>query len=158
MCASPLEATRSAVQHFPGEKYVAAGIDRVEVVRDPEVEELEELYRKSPSDDHSAGPSTEATLSVTRNAPDDVQDRAVNLWLDGESWDLLRYGATLTRAIPAGRHTLKAHNTLFGAELTFDAVPGEHVRVRCTNSMTGSGMLLMMLIGWAMLRVKLERE
>lgn len=137
---------------------VFAGTDRVEVVRDREVEELEELWRESPPDSVSARPFTDATLTITRNAADDVQDRTVNLWLDGESWEMLRYGATLTRTITPGPHRLKAHNTLFGTELAFDAVPGEHVRVRCTNSMTGSGMLLMMLIGWAMLRVRLERD
>lgn len=135
-----------------------AAIDRAEAVRDREIEKLEELWRGSPSDAGTMGAFTEATLTITRNAPEDVQDRTVNLWLDGHRWEALRYGTTVTRTIPPGPHRVKAHNTLFGAELTFDAKPGEHIRVRCINAMSGGGMLLMILIGWALLRVRLERE
>lgn len=136
-----------------------AGYEPRGAVRDAEVDELEEIWRASdPGDAAPVADFTDATITIRRNAPDDVQDRTVNLWLDGESWQTLRYGATLTRVIAPGRHRLKAHNTLFGTELEFDAKPGEHVRITCANAMTGSGMLLMILIGWAMLRVRLERE
>lgn len=144
-------------EHDPENMHVPTGCEPHETVRDREVEALEEIWRGSPGDAPSAGAFTDATLTITRDAPDDVQDRTVNLWLDGEAWDLLRYGATLSRTIPPGHHRLKAHNTLFGTELEFDAKPGEHVQIKCINAMTGSGMLLMMLIGWAMLRVRLER-
>lgn len=129
-----------------------------DAIRDAEVDELEEIWRGSPGGDQPSAAFTDATLTITRNAPDDVQDRTVNLWLDGQRWEPLRYGATLTRTIAPGRHRLKAHNTLFGTEIEFDARPGENVRIKCSNAMTGSGMLLMILIGWAMLRVRLERE
>jgi hypothetical protein len=137
---------------------VFAEAGRAEDVLDREIDERDAVGHESTSEGASVGPITDATLAITRNAPDDVQDRTVNLWLDGESWDTLRYGVTITRSIQPGPHRLKAHNTLFGTELAFEAKPGEHVRVRCTNAMTGSGMMLMVLIGWAMLRVRLERE
>ena len=50
-----------------------------------------------------------------------MQDRVVHLWLDGERWDSLPYGKTRSRDIAPGRHVVKAHNTLFGTTIEFDA-------------------------------------
>ena len=59
-------------------------------------------------------PST-TRLEIVRDHPQDIQDRPVYLWVDGEKWEgVLRYGATFTRELPPGRHLVKAHNTLFG--------------------------------------------
>ncbi|MGE3277692.1 MAG: hypothetical protein AB7O67_21460 [Vicinamibacterales bacterium] len=96
-------------------------------------------------------------VTVVRDAANDIQDRSVNLWLDGEPWEPIRYGRELTREIAPGRHTLKAHNTLVGDTFDFEARPGEHVRLRCVNQLGGGGMLLMLFIGVAMLRVRIER-
>ena len=98
-----------------------------------------------------------ARLSITRNDPADVQDRVVKLWLDGESWGKLPYGKTESRDIPPGRHVVKAHNTLFGTTLAFEAAPGEEVRLSCANGMTGGGKLMVLLMGVAYLRVRLEQ-
>jgi FtsP/CotA-like multicopper oxidase with cupredoxin domain len=99
-----------------------------------------------------------ATLTVTRSHPQDVQDRIVNLWLDGEPLGKLKYGTTVTREIEPGVHTLKAHNTLFGTTATFDAGPGEQVRYRCQNGLTSGGIVMVLMLGVAYLRVRLERE
>jgi hypothetical protein len=96
-------------------------------------------------------------LTVVRNASNDIQDRSVNLWLDGERWEPIRYGRELTREILPGRHTLKAHNTLVGDTFEFEARPGDHVRLRCVNQMGGGGMLLLLFIGVFTVRVRIER-
>lgn len=129
-----------------------------EEVRLPDVEELEHQFARSPSDTPAPTAFTNATLIIRRNAADDVQDRVVTLWLDDERWDTLRYGHTLTRSVPPGRHRLKAHNTLIGTTFEFDATPGEYIHLRCSNTIARGGALLMLLIGWAMLRVRIERE
>lgn len=99
-----------------------------------------------------------AQLVVTRDHPQDIQDRPVYLWIDGEKWTgVLRYGATFTRELPPGRHTLKAHNTLFGTTVEFDAAAGEPVRFRCENGLTGGGMVMVLMMGVAYLRVRLTR-
>jgi hypothetical protein len=50
-------------------------------------------------------PPPAAQLEIVRNHPQDIQDRPVYLWVDGEKWDgVLRYGATFTRELPPGRH------------------------------------------------------
>jgi hypothetical protein len=33
-----------------------------------------------------------AQLAITRNDPEDVQDRVVKIWVGGERWDNLRDG------------------------------------------------------------------
>jgi hypothetical protein len=97
-------------------------------------------------------------LVITRDHPGDIQDRPVYLWVDGEKWEgVLRYGATFIRELPPGRHTVKAHNTLFGHTVDFEAAAGESVRYRCENGLTGGGMVMVLMMGVAYLRVRLKR-
>lgn len=98
-----------------------------------------------------------ARLTITRDQPDDIQDRPIRLWVDGERCENLAYGRTHTQAIAPGRHVVKAHNTLFGTSLEFEAAPGEEVRLSCANGMTGGGKLMVLMMGVAYLRVRLDR-
>jgi hypothetical protein len=99
-----------------------------------------------------------AQLIITRDHPQDIQDRPVYLWIDGEKWEgVLRYGKTFTRELPAGRHTVKASNTLFSTTEEFDVASGETVRYRCENGLTGGGMVMVLMMGVAYLKVKLVR-
>ena len=101
---------------------------------------------------------TTTRLEIVRDHPQDIQDRPVYLWVDGEKWEgVLRYGATFTRELPPGRHLVKAHNTLFGHTVDFDATAGETVRYRCENGLTGGGMVMVLMMGVAYLRVRLIR-
>ena len=80
------------------------------------------------------------------------------LWIDGEKWDgVLRYGKTFDRELAPGRHTLKASNTLFATREEFDVAPGETVRYRCENGFSGGGMAMVLVLGVAGLRVRLNR-
>jgi hypothetical protein len=89
-----------------------------------------------------------ARLIITRDHPEDIQDRPVYLWIDGEKWDRpLKYGKTFERDIAPGRHQVKASNTLFSTKVEFDAAPGE----------TGGGMVMVLMMGVAYLRVRLKR-
>jgi hypothetical protein len=102
--------------------------------------------------------SDAARLVITRDHPQDIQDRPVYLWIDGVKWDrALKYGATFTRDVPPGRHTVKANNTLFSHTVEFDAKPGETIRYRCENGLTGGGMIMVLMMGVAYLRVRLNR-
>jgi hypothetical protein len=99
-----------------------------------------------------------ARLEITRDHPEDIQDRPVYLWIDGEKWDRpLKYGKTFERDIAPGRHQVKASNTLFSTKVEFDAAPGETVRYRCENGLTGGGMVMVLMMGVAYLRVRLKR-
>ena len=101
--------------------------------------------------------SETARLTIVRNEPQDVQDRVVHLWVDGERWDNLPYGATRSRDLTPGRHVVKAHNTLFGTTIEFDAAPGEEIRLGCLNGLTGGGKLMVLMLGVAWLRVRLTQ-
>ena len=95
---------------------------------------------------------------ITRDHPEDIQDRPVYLWIDGVKWDsVLKYGKTFERELAPGRHQVRASNTLFNSKVAFDAAPGETVRYRCENGLTGGGMMMVLLMGVAYLRVRLIR-
>jgi len=82
----------------------------------------------------------------------------VYLWLDGEKVDRpLKYGKTFERDVVPGRHKIKANNTLFSTTVEFDAATGETVRYRCENGLTGGGMVMVLMMGVAYLRVRLQR-
>jgi hypothetical protein len=99
-----------------------------------------------------------AQLTVLRNAASDFQDRQVYLYVDGELWGKVKYGKPMTRDIPPGRHSIRAFNTLFSHTIEIVAVPGEHVRVKCTNGLPTVGWLMFIFLHCTALSVKLERE
>jgi hypothetical protein len=98
-----------------------------------------------------------ARLSIVRDHPQDIQDRLVRLWVDGERCDNLGYGQTHVRDIAPGPHVVKAHNTLFGTTFAFEAAPGEDVRLRLVNGMSGGARLMVLMMGVAYLRVRVEQ-
>jgi hypothetical protein len=98
-----------------------------------------------------------ARLSIVRNHPQDIQDRLVRLWVDGERCENIGYGQTHTRDIAPGPHVVKAHNTLFGTTFAFEAAPGEEVRLRLVNGISGGGKLMVLMMGVAYLRVGIEQ-
>jgi hypothetical protein len=100
----------------------------------------------------------QAVLTVVRNGSGDFQDRQVYLYLDDELWGKVKYGRPLSREIPPGRHKVRAFNTMFSHTLEIDAVPGEHVRLRCTNGLARGGWIMMVIWQVAALTVRLERE
>jgi hypothetical protein len=104
----------------------------------------------------AAGNESPATLTFVRNAPDDVQDRWVRLFIDDGPEEILRYGETLTRKLPAGHHRVRAHNTLSADTVEFDAAPGQAVRIKVFNSVAKGGVLMLMATGFAFINVRLE--
>jgi hypothetical protein len=74
-----------------------------------------------------------ATLTVRRQAPDDIGYREVYVKLDGRRLAMLRYGASLTESIEPGPHTLQVDNTLFKKTLEFVAGVGEHLVFNTAN-------------------------
>lgn len=100
--------------------------------------------------------SSAATVEIFRDTQDDVQDRWVRLFIDDEPAEILRYGETFRRQVAPGRHRLKAHNTLSKDVIDFDALPGQTIRIRCHNHFARGGILMMLTIGFAFIKVRLE--
>lgn len=126
------------------------------------LDEMAALERAWHGPDHTTDRSTSklnrAQLTVTRNAPSDFQDRQVYLYVDGELWGKAKYNRPMSREIPPGRHTVRAFNTLFSHTIEIDAGAGEHVRLKCSNTLGKGGWIMMVLWQIAALRVRLERE
>ena len=101
--------------------------------------------------------SPPATIEVFRDGQEDVQDRWVRLSIDNEPEEILRYGETFRRQLAPGRHRLAAHNTLSRDVIEFDATPGQTIRIRCHNHFAKGGVLMMLTIGFAFIKVRLER-
>jgi hypothetical protein len=101
-----------------------------------------------------AAPS--ASIEIFRDTPDDIQDRWVRLFIDDGGAEILRYGETFRTQVPPGRHRIKAHNTLSKHVIDVDVAPGQTLRVRCYNQFTKGGPLMMLTIGFAFIKVRLE--
>ena len=78
--------------------------------------------------------SWKATITIRRQAPNDVGYREIYISLDGEKPErLLRYGESLTLDVKPGPHRLKAHNTLFVKTIDFTVNVGEHATFTAIN-------------------------
>ena len=131
------------------------------VVTDVDVLSIEELERawhgSDPGDGRSTAKINSALLTITRNGAGDFQDRQVYLFVDEEEWGKVRYGKLVSREIPPGRHQVRAFNTLFSHTIEINALPGEHVRLNCTNGMPRVGWLMMIVLHVTALTPRLER-
>jgi hypothetical protein len=89
---------------------------------------------------------TTTRITVSRTRADDVQDRQVLLYLDGQRWTSLMFGQSATREINPGHHALKADNTLFRKTAEFEVGPGSDLRFS-VSSRRGPGTGLFLLLG-----------
>lgn len=96
------------------------------------------------------------TIEIFRDTPEDIQDRWVRLSVDDGPAEILRYGETFRRELAAGRHRIKAHNTLSKDVIDVDVPAGGTLRIRCHNQFTKGGPLMMLTIGFAFIKVRLE--
>ena len=100
--------------------------------------------------------SAPATLEIFRDTAEDVQDRWIRIFIDDAPPEILRYGETLRRELTPGRHRIKAHNTLSKDTIDITAEPGRTIRIRCHNHFAKGGILMMLTIGFAFIKVRLE--
>jgi len=98
-----------------------------------------------------------ASITVSRDAPEDVGFREVFVSVDGKDVGMLRYGDTISHELPAGPHRIRAHNTLCWK--THDVVlqPGEHARFVAINRAGWGTFGLLMFLGAAPVYLTFER-
>jgi hypothetical protein len=98
-----------------------------------------------------------ASITVSREADEDVGFREVFIQLDGRDVGMLRFGDTISQELPAGPHRIRAHNTLFSK--THDVVlqPGEHARFVAINRAGWGTFGLLMFLGAAPVYLTFER-
>ena len=89
----------------------------------------------------------EATITITRRASEDVRVRQIYIAVDGKPVAELFFGDTATVQVPAGRHRLRANNTLIWKTLHCDLQPGEHARFEVVNRPGFGTFALLGLLG-----------
>ena len=103
-----------------------------------------------------------ATLTVRRQAPDDIGYREVYVKLDGRRLAMLSSGCALTESIEPGRHTLQVDNTLFKKTIEFVAGVNDNIVFKTAN-LAGWGTysawaLLIGFLGAGPFYLMLERD
>jgi hypothetical protein len=88
-----------------------------------------------------------ASITVSRNAPNDVGFREIYLSVDAEQIAILNYGESITHELPAGPHRIRAHNTLFWKTHDIVLQPGEHARFVAINRAGFGTFGFMMFLG-----------
>jgi hypothetical protein len=97
-----------------------------------------------------------ARLTVHRSSAEDARQRQVILSLDGNEIATLLYDQHTTREIPAGRHRLRANNTLVWKTIEFDAAPGDDLHVTIVNRAAPGMLALVALFGAGPMYVTME--
>jgi hypothetical protein len=87
-----------------------------------DIEYWERLYERLP-----------ASVTVVRQHADDIKQRQMIVWLDGERIATLMFGDEVTRDLEVGTHRLRVSNTLFWKTVDFDVKSGEQVRFEIVN-------------------------
>jgi hypothetical protein len=99
----------------------------------------------------------DATITVTRQSPDDAGFREIFISLDGERLGMLRHGESLTADVPSGLHSIRAHNTLFWKTHRIDLKPGEHARFVAVNRAGWGTFGMLFLLGAMPVYLTFER-
>ena len=99
-----------------------------------------------------------ATVTVSRQSPEDCGIREVFVSVDGEEFAILAHGESVTREIPAGPHRIRAHNTLFWKTHDLVLQPGEHARFTAINKAGWGSFGFLMVLGASPLYLTFERQ
>ena len=102
----------------------------------------------------------QATIVLARTSPHDVGIREIYVSIDGQDVGVLRPGDRVTRQVGAGRHVVKAHNTLFRRTREIDLAPGETAEFLGVNKAGGGSMvmsILMAVLGVGALKLEFDR-
>ena len=87
-----------------------------------DIEYWERLYERLP-----------ASVTVVRQHTDDIKQRQMIVWLDGERIATMMFGEEVTRDLEVGRHRLRVSNTLFWKTVEFDVKSGDQIRFEIVN-------------------------
>ena len=98
-----------------------------------------------------------ATITISRQAKDDVRVRQIYLSIDGRRVAELLFGESFTTTVPPGSHRLRAHNTLVWKTIDCDLAPGEHARFEVVNRPGFGSYAMLGLLGSGPIYLRLER-
>lgn len=99
----------------------------------------------SPSSISVGMPNAQATITIRRTSPDDVQQRQIIVKLDGRNVGELFFGDTISVPVSAGSHRLLVDNTWNWKTLELDLKAGDHLKFQTTSC---AGRLTWFLVSW----------
>lgn len=97
-----------------------------------------------------------ASLTIRRDASDDIGIRGLELQLDGEFLVNLSFGKSITVDVTPGSHLLFATNTLYKQQIEFELSDNDTAVFEVSNVVTMLGRLFM-VVGGGIYRVRLKR-
>lgn len=106
---------------------------------------------------HADPSSPPARLVLRRQSDRDARQRQVYASLDNDYLGMLVFGDQIVREIPAGRHVLKANNTLVWKSHEFEARPGEEIDFSLVNYQPRGFMAMLAVLGVGVLLLVIER-
>ena len=101
--------------------------------------------------------SEKATLTISRQSPDDVGIRQVVVSLDGKEFGVLLNGQSVSKDVTPGEHRMRLHNTLVWKNILLDLKPGEHARFMVTNRAGWGTFAMVTVLGVGPIYLKVER-
>ncbi len=87
----------------------------------------------------------------------DVRQRHVFISIDGQPFATLAYGDSVTRDVRAGRHSLRAHNTLVWKNLEAELEPGDNAQFQVINRPGFGTYAMLSLLGTGPIYLTFER-
>ena len=100
----------------------------------------------------------DASITVHRTSPADMQERELYVSVDGAPNVILTYGDSVTIRVPPGHHRLRVHNTISRRRVELDVAAGEHVRFSAANVRGQNFGILATFLGIGPMYTVLERE
>ena len=106
----------------------------------------------------AASPEAEASITIHRTSPQDVQQRQIIVKLNGENVGELLFGDTISFPVNAGRHRLRVDNTWNWKTLELDISAGDHFKFQTINRAGRLTWFLVSMFGAGPIHVSIERE
>ncbi len=106
----------------------------------------------------AASPEAQASITIRRNSPQDIQQRQIIVKLDGDTVGELLFGDTISLPVNAGRHRLRVDNTWNWKTLELDVAAGDHLKFQTINRAGRLTWFLVSMFGAGPIHVSIEHE
>jgi hypothetical protein len=100
----------------------------------------------------------QASITIRRKSPEDVQQRQIIVKLDGENVGELYYGDTISIRVTAGHHRLRVDNTWNWKTVELDVAPGDHLKFQTMSRAGRFSWFLVSMLGAGPIYVSIKRE
>jgi hypothetical protein len=100
----------------------------------------------------------QASITIRRKSPEDVQQRQIIVKLDGENVGELYYGDTISIRVTAGHHRLRVDNTWNWKTVELDAAAGDHLKFQAMSRAGRFSWFLVSMLGAGPIYVSIKRE